>query len=210
VATIPGVLIPWLEARFTDANGAPLAGGKILSYEAGTTTPKPLYTSAALNTPHANPVVLDAAGRAKMYMAPGGYKFVVTDALDVQQYTLDNIEDVGQTWFNELGTLLAQGAAAVTSGYEILADDDQLVTVDSTGGPDPCVVVLPAAAERGLPICVKNLGTVVVDITPQTGETIDSVAGPYELPVAASPLFPSVWLVSDGVSGYVILASHGV
>jgi len=34
-------------AQFFDNNGTPLSGGKLYAYEAGTTTPKTTYTSAA-------------------------------------------------------------------------------------------------------------------------------------------------------------------
>ena len=59
------VLMPYAKIQFFSRNGKPLAGGKLYSYVAGTTTPKTTYSSAtgAANT---NPVILDAAGRAEM------------------------------------------------------------------------------------------------------------------------------------------------
>jgi hypothetical protein len=71
-------------AQFFDNNGVILSGGKIYTYAAGTTTPQASYTSAAGVTPHANPIILDSAGRV-----PGGeiwltdglvYKFVIETA----------------------------------------------------------------------------------------------------------------------------------
>ena len=50
-------------AQFFDNNGVILSGGKIYTYEAGTTTPLATYTSSTGNTAHTNPIVLDAAGR---------------------------------------------------------------------------------------------------------------------------------------------------
>ena len=50
-------------AQFLDNNGNVLSGGKIYTYEAGTTTPLATYTSSSGNTAHTNPIVLDAAGR---------------------------------------------------------------------------------------------------------------------------------------------------
>lgn len=79
---------------FADANGAPLAGGLIYTYTAGTTTPQATYTDANLNIPLSNPVVLDAAGRAIIWLS-GFYKIVVKDASGNLISTTDNITASG-------------------------------------------------------------------------------------------------------------------
>lgn len=81
--------VPFLQ--FIDANGAPLAGGKLYTYVAGTTTPLATYTTNAGNIANANPVILDSAGRASVWLAAGMYKFVLKDSTDVLSYTTDNI-----------------------------------------------------------------------------------------------------------------------
>ena len=81
-------------AQFFTNTGAVLTGGKIYTYEAGTTTPLATYTSSTGNTAHTNPIVLDSAGRV-----PGGeiwnalrlYKFVLKDSNDVLIATYDNV-----------------------------------------------------------------------------------------------------------------------
>ncbi len=75
-----------------DDYGVILAGGKINSYEAGTTTPLATYQDLAGATPNANPVILNAAGRATVRLTDGvAYKFVITDSDDVTIAALDNI-----------------------------------------------------------------------------------------------------------------------
>ncbi len=75
-----------------DDYGVILAEGKINSYEAGTTTPLATYQDLAGATPNANPVILNAAGRATVRLTDGvAYKFVITDSDDVTIATLDNI-----------------------------------------------------------------------------------------------------------------------
>jgi microcystin-dependent protein len=83
--------IPTLRFREFDANGDPLAGGKVYTYAAGTTTPLATYTTAAAAVENANPVILDANGRGTIYLSSSSYKIVVKDANDVVQYTEDNI-----------------------------------------------------------------------------------------------------------------------
>ena len=81
-------------AQFFDNNGVILTGGKIFTYEAGTTTPLATYTSSTGNTAHTNPIILDSAGRV-----PGGeiwnalrlYKFVLKTSADVTIATYDNV-----------------------------------------------------------------------------------------------------------------------
>ena len=83
------LISPYLQ--FYDANGDPLSGGKVYTYQAGTTTPKPTFTDSTGTVEAANPVILDAAGRTAMWGA-GAYKFVVTDANDVHIRTTDNVD----------------------------------------------------------------------------------------------------------------------
>ena len=67
--------------QFFDNNGAPLAGGKLYFYQPGTTTPKTVYSSSDASIPLTNPVILDSAGRADVWLS-GYYNVVLTDALD--------------------------------------------------------------------------------------------------------------------------------
>lgn len=91
-------------AQFFDNNGVILSGGKIYTYAAGTTTPQATYTSASGVTPHANPIVLDSAGRV-----PGGeiwltdglvYKFVIETSTAILIGSYDNITGVNSNFVN--------------------------------------------------------------------------------------------------------------
>jgi len=87
--------------QFFDNNGVPLSGGKLYSYEAGTTTPQATYTTAAGNVAHANPIVLDSAGRVstgEIWLTAGSnYKFVLKTSADVTLATWDNITGINGT-----------------------------------------------------------------------------------------------------------------
>jgi hypothetical protein len=85
-------LAPAPKAQFFDANGAPLVGGKLYSYAAGTTTPLATYTDQGGSTPNANPVILDSRGEASVWLGTSGpYKLRLTSATDVDIWTVDDI-----------------------------------------------------------------------------------------------------------------------
>jgi hypothetical protein len=81
--------------QFFDDNGTPLAGGKLYSFAAGTDTPIDTYTDYTGNTAHTNPIVLDSAGRAEVWLGPVAYKLSLTDSVDAPVWTVDHINDHG-------------------------------------------------------------------------------------------------------------------
>jgi len=214
MALFPGELIPWIEQRFFTADGAPLIAGKVWSYQAGSSTPQATYTSADLlpGEEHTNPLILDSAGRPEdgpIYLLATGYKFVVMDADDVVQYTIDSVENVGAVFASQFGIVLSEGGKNVTSGYQVLVSD-RLVTVDSTGGPAPAVVTLLPASNATQPITIKNAGTEIVNVTASGVDTIDANGTFYALPAATAFNMPTITMVSDGVASYWILSSYGL
>jgi len=85
------VLTPAPKMQFFDINGDPLVGGKVYTYEAGTTTPLTTYTDNTGVSANPNPVVLNARGEAAIWLSAGIYKFKLTDANDVELWTVDYI-----------------------------------------------------------------------------------------------------------------------
>ena len=108
--------------QFFDNNGDPLTGGKLYSYEAGTTTPQVTYTTVAGNVPHSNPIILDAAGRVATgeiwLTASQNYKFVLKTSTEVTLATWDNITGINGTGIATNAALVAYdpaGAGAVST-----------------------------------------------------------------------------------------------
>lgn len=102
--------------QFFDNNGVPLSGGKLYTYQAGTTTPTPTYTSYTGLTPNANPIVLDSAGRPpeQIWVPPAqNIKFVLKTSADVDIWTKDNIPPFAQSSAANLD-FIAAGTGAVT------------------------------------------------------------------------------------------------
>lgn len=87
--TVSNAIPPKLQ--FFSAAGVPLVGGKLYSYAAGTSTPLATYTDNTGNTANANPVILDSRGEASVWLAASQYKLVLTDANDVQVWSVDGL-----------------------------------------------------------------------------------------------------------------------
>lgn len=85
-------LTPSPKQQIFGTDGAPLVGGKIYTYAAGTSTPIATYTDFGAGTANTNPIILDSYGQANIWLlSTYSYKFVVKDATDVLLYTVDNI-----------------------------------------------------------------------------------------------------------------------
>ena len=101
------VLAPQPKAQFFDASGAPLVGGKVYTYAAGTTTPLATFTDASELTHNTNPVILDSRGECNLWFSTAtSYKVILKDADDVLQWSVDNIATYG--------TLASQNSNNVT------------------------------------------------------------------------------------------------
>jgi hypothetical protein len=83
--------------QLLDNNGRPIAGGCVFTYVSGTTTPLASYSDAAGMVLNSNPVILDSAGRARIFLTAAAYtlKLVtqggVNCASGVTVWTIDGI-----------------------------------------------------------------------------------------------------------------------
>jgi len=135
--------MPWVKLQFFTNNGDPAAGFKVFVYEAGTSTKAITYSDFALTTPNTNPIVLDSAGRAVIFLAPTTYKFILALPTDSDPptspiWTQDDVPslspfasnlDVAGTageviTANEV-VYLSDGSGGATAGRWYKADADQ-------------------------------------------------------------------------------------
>lgn len=111
------IILPQGKQSYFDSAGAPLVGGKLYTFEAGSTTPKATYTDAGGATPNTNPVVLDARGEATVFWS-GQYKVELRTAADALLWTVDNVgtasSNAGDIPYNP-----ALSYAAGTVGYAL-------------------------------------------------------------------------------------------
>lgn len=117
-----GVLAPYGKVQYFDDNGDPLAGGKLYAYAAGTTNAQDTYTEYSLTTPNANPVVLDAAGRATVFLGASPYKLVLKNSADATVWTVDNI--VAKPVFANVLSKTGDYTVAAADGEDLLVNGD--------------------------------------------------------------------------------------
>lgn len=106
-----------LLAGLTDSAGASLSAGKVYTYTSGTTTLKETWSDSAQTTVSANPIILDANGRALVF-AEGSYKFVIKDSSNNTLYTWDNLGYEG----NSDSTIYAGNSSGSSNAYVLTPD----------------------------------------------------------------------------------------
>lgn len=85
-------LAPVIRQQFFAIDGTPLAGGKLYSYIAGSTTPTPTYKDASGTTQNTNAIVLDARGECDLWLdVTIAYKFKLYDSTGAFIWSEDNI-----------------------------------------------------------------------------------------------------------------------
>src|SRR5262245_43717691 len=90
-AQVPVQLGPVPHFQFLDANGHPLANGKLFTYDAGTTNLRNTYADSTGTLQNPDPILLDATGspsnggvQTGIWLANLSYKFVAQNSLGVQ------------------------------------------------------------------------------------------------------------------------------
>lgn len=125
-------------AQFLNDSGRPLSGGKIYTYQAGTTTPLTTYTTNSGTIAHTNPIVLDAAGRVpsggEIWLTLGiGYKFVVKTFAEVLIATYDNIPSSAQPpAANDADSIMYEQGYTVTAGSFVIGKMYRIATLGTT------------------------------------------------------------------------------
>jgi hypothetical protein len=125
-------------AQFFDNNGNVLSGGKIYTYQAGTTTPLATYTANSESAFHTNPIILDSAGRVpsggEIWLQLGvGYKFVLRTSAEVLIATYDNIPSSAQPpAANDADSIMYEQGYTVTAGSFVVGKIYRIASVGTT------------------------------------------------------------------------------
>jgi hypothetical protein len=95
-----GSLLVEPKIQFFTSAGVVCNGCKVYTYAAGGTTPLSTYSDNALSTANANPVVLDSAGRATIYLSRTSYRIDLKTSADVSIWSQDNVYDLSGLFQN--------------------------------------------------------------------------------------------------------------
>ena len=145
-------LSPLPKLQFFGTDGLPLVGGKLYTYAAGTTTPIATYTDHTAATLNTNPVILDSAGQAGVWLTDTvTYKYTLTDANDVLLFTVDYVSIPVTT--NSFASPPAIGSSTPNAGTFTNLNVVNLLTLESTGAAILNVGTTgerPAAPQEGM------------------------------------------------------------
>jgi hypothetical protein len=193
--------------QFLDANGAPLVGGKLYTYAAGTTTPQVSYTDFSGGTANANPVILDSRGEASVWLGTALYKMALYDSTNVLIWTVDNIggfatlaQLAASGGSNLIGFLQAGTGAVATTVQTKLRESVSVLDfgADATGVTDSraafqAAVTAVIAAGRGT-VYVPE-GTYLINGVASSDSFLNGVLIPWD---ANYDLRPYLRIVGDG------------
>ena len=216
-------------AQFFDNNGVILSGGLVYTYAAGTTTPQATYTSSAGSTAHANPIVLDSAGRVpsggEIWLTdPLIYKFVLKTSAAVTIATYDNVPGnssgiyaafAAPSGSSLVGYTQGSGSAVATTVQSKLREVVSVKDFGAKGdGSTNDTAAFTAAAAIGNPYYVPYTSSFYSVTSAPTGSPYGpgsiKVSGTYFRIPGTLPNTNAVVLINTNTSGWLLFAPNGV
>ena len=188
--------------RAFDSNGLPLAGGKLYSYLAGTTTPAALLAADG-STALANPVVLDSIGQAAIRLQSIGYKLDLFDAANVHQdgWPVDNVNLLfATTIMVAVATLSSVNGASLLTAAALIPAGARVLTVSTK-------ILADFGASGGLTGFAVGDGALIDRWGISAALTTNALTGSADAPAAAQqrdasvPLYPSATAVVVSAQG---------
>ena len=135
---------------------------------AGSTTPQSTYTDSTGSSANTNPVILDSAGRAGVWLQAAAYRFDLYTSADVLVWTQDNV------YGNALNSVVEAPAnevyAGPTTGADAVPAFRALVAAD-----------IPSLVSSYASTTLNNLGTTSINaaLLAQTGVDLGSAAAAF-------------------------------
>lgn len=188
------VLTPSPKMQFESAAGVPLSGGKVYTYAAGTTTPQATFTDYTGTTPNANPIILNSRGEAAIWLGSASYKFKLTDANDVEIWTVDYI------------SAPTSGVSPVLSGNVTIDSDTPSPALKITQtGTGAVLRVQDSADPDATPFVIDNAGNVGVGTATPSAQLETTGAAKFASATITTPLG-----VASGGTGLATLTANNV
>lgn len=139
-------LAPVINDQQENSNGAPLSGGQIEVYLAGSSTPATTYSDQAGANPNTWPITLNTLGvnsQGAVWLGGGfAYKFIIKDSTGVVQRTIDNVVGINDStdtldqWvpFSTAPTYVSATSFTVAGDQRQIFQINRRVKTQNTGG----------------------------------------------------------------------------
>lgn len=196
--------------RVTDnTTGAPVSGAVIEFFDAGTTTPKTVYSDNDLITSIGTTVTCDSLGyptsdgstKTRIYLGTSAFKIVAKTSSGATLWTHDNNPGAVEVASPSSQSVVAETPVVTKSiDYTILSTDQSTVFVGNCSSGD-VTLTLPSAVTvgDGWFIDIQHAGSAnQVLIASVSSQTISSGATSYSTVMVLSRSGESARLVSDG------------
>jgi hypothetical protein len=199
-----GTLAPCGPIQYFDDDGRPVAGGFLETYLADTSDPEPTFQDSALLVPNDNPITLDGAGRAVIFLAAKAYKFILKDINGAVIWSIPRVPStalgqaqLGVVIFNFLGAAdspISDTTYPSGSGYSTLHAGSSIYEIDSSdlAGDYVLVGMLRASAGESTSAALVNLSDGSHDVPIATITTTDTDGEPLESGLITLPAPGSV------------------
>jgi hypothetical protein len=212
--------------QFFSNDGLPLAGGKLQTYQAGSTTPLTTYTDSSGLIANTNPIILGTDGRppSTIWLTDGFfYKFVLSDANDVVIQTYDNLYGIinaqppAATPIPSGGIILWSGSiGSIPAGYVLCNGSNgtpdlrnrfvvgagSTYAVDASGGSADAVVVSHThAATVTDPGHFHTINSITTDLASQPTGSVTPISTGLTINTNTAMTGITVSNANAGVSG---------
>ncbi len=187
--------IPFIKNQWFTSTGVVAAGYKLCTYAAGTTTPATTY-STSTGTSNTNPVTLDTAGRANVFLDASAYKFILYAPgtgntcnganVGTAIWTEDNIAGYATTYIPASPLALAYGGTANTTGVrsDFIFGATGNPTCSAGGGTNNWL-----HAGGGPVAATQALGTIYFASTASTASNLQIIINGGVVPASESAVF---------------------
>lgn len=173
---MPGTPSPFVAVQYFDDDGDPAAGYQLFTYDTNTTTKRNTFTDYDLTVANTNPIILDSAGRATIFLSPVLYTFVLAPPTDTDPpvapiWTRHNVVpsggtstdvDVSVTAGESIAVgdccYLSDGSGALTAGRWYKADADQTYSSNAAFMFGFATSAIASAATGTVRICGRVTG----------------------------------------------------
>lgn len=216
-------LAPLINEQQMDANGAPLVGGFIEVYLAGSSTPATTYSDKAGATPNTWPIELNTLGvneQGAVWLTGGAlYKFVIKNASLVTQRTIDNISGINDTTVSIDQWVVYQAAPTYIGATSFSVAGDQTgifqagrrVKSQNTGGVSYGTIISSVYSAPNTTITLSNTSGTLDSGLSQVSYGLISSANASVRPPGIFASYASVsahtGLTAESVGGLITIAA---